>query len=49
MNYKEIYMEKYLAGSDLDGFPGSFQTWINTKQSQNITVICVQCEIKEMV
>lgn len=23
MNYKEIYMEKYLAGSDLDGFPGS--------------------------
>lgn len=30
MNYKEIYMEKYLAGSDLDGFPGRFQTWINT-------------------
>lgn len=30
MNYKEIYMEKYLAGSDLDCFQGSFKTSINT-------------------
>lgn len=30
MNYKEIYMEKYLAGSDLDCFQGSFKTLINT-------------------
>lgn len=30
MNYKEIYMEKYLAGPDLDCFQGSFKTSINT-------------------
>lgn len=47
MNFKEIYMEKYLAGSDLGCFQGSFKPLVNT--IANHETICIQCNIRVMV